>query len=143
MSNPMPGSPGFPHQSPKSGGTSVVKILLIVLAVLGLGCVCCGLIGYFGWTFSVGVLNEQAAAKASQVQIVKDSYGDLEAKDVAANIMASGEMQQKYGRPVLVFDADGPLGGGKLVFEQASPGSPDSLGRLIAIEINGEMVDVN
>lgn len=138
----MPGSPGFPHQPPKSGGSSVVKILLIVLAVLGAGCICCGVLGYFGWNFSLGVINEQAAAKASQVQIVKDNYGELETKDVAANIMASGEMQQKYGRPVLVFDADGPLGGGKLVFEQASPGSPDGLGRLIAIEIDGQMKDV-
>lgn len=141
----MPGNPGFPYQpptAPKSGGSSVVKIVLIVLAVLGLGCVCCIGLSYWGFSFGMGELGKIAAAKASQEQVVKDNYGELEAGDVSVNLIASGQMQEKYGREVLVFDAEGPLGSGQLVFETAQ-GSSDGLGRLIAIEIDGQMVDVN
>lgn len=145
MSNPMPGSPGYPYQpptAPKSGGSSVVKIVLIVLAVLGIGCVCCIGLSYWGVMFGMGELGKIAAAEASQNQMVKDNYGELEGADVKINLIASGQMQEKYKRDVLVFDAEGPLGSGQLVFETAK-GSSQGIGKLIGIEIDGEMVDVN
>ncbi|MBL8852639.1 MAG: hypothetical protein JNK57_01590 [Planctomycetaceae bacterium] len=144
MSNPMPGSPGYPYQpptAPKSGGSSVLKIVLIVFAVLGLGCVCCAAGGYYLWGLGMGELSKLAAAEASQNQTVKDNYGELEAGDVNVNLIASGQMQEKFRREVLVFDAEGPLGSGQLVFETAG-GNKQGIGKLIAIEIDGELVEL-
>jgi hypothetical protein len=145
MSNPMPGSPGYPYQpptAPKSGGSSVVKIVLIVFAVLGIGCVCCGVGIWYLWGFSMDEMAKVAAAEASQNQMVKDNYGELEAADIQFDLLASPEMQQKYNRDVRVFNAEGPLGSGRLVFEGPNASSP-LIGKLIAIEIDGELVDVN
>ncbi|MDP1561859.1 MAG: hypothetical protein Q8M16_10815 [Pirellulaceae bacterium] len=145
MSNPMPGSPGYPYQpptAPKSGGSSVLKIVLIVLAVLGVGCVCCGLGIWYLWGYSTGELGKLAAAEASKHQMVKDNFGELEAADVEVDIFASAELQPKFKRDVFVFEADGPLGKGRLAFERSGDGS-SGIGKLIAIEIDGEWVDVD
>ena len=143
MSNPMPGSPGFPYQpptAPKSGGTSVVKIVLIVMVVLGLACACCGGIIYYVINAGIGEVKNQAAAAASQNQVVKDNLGDLEAADLSMNLVATGQSKEKYGRDCIVFNADGPLGKGQLVFETG--GSSQGIGRLIVVEVDGESIKI-
>jgi hypothetical protein len=140
MSNPMPGTPGYPYQpptAPKSGGSSVLKIVLIVFAVLGLGCLCCAGGGYYLFSTGMDEVKKLAAAEASQNDVVKNNLGDLEASDLAFNLMETGQSQEKYGRECLVMDAKGPLGEGKLIFESA--GGSQGIGRLIAVEIDGEV----
>jgi hypothetical protein len=142
MSNPLPGSPGFPYQPPtaqKSGGMSAVKIVLIVFAVLGLGCVCCGGAIYYFFSFGMGVVANDAAAAASQNPVVRDQLGELEGGDLSINFMATAEAQQELGEDCLAFDADGPLGKGILVFRTGGRGG-DSIGELIQVRIDGETI---
>jgi hypothetical protein len=113
--------------------------VLIVLAVLGLGCVCCVGIGYYFFSFGMGVVANDAAIAASQNQVVRDRLGELEGGDLSINFMATAEAQQEHGEDCLAFDADGPLGKGVLVFRTGGRGG-DSIGELIQIKIDGESI---
>jgi hypothetical protein len=145
MANPMPGSPGYANQPPgqSSGGMSVLKVVLIVMLVLGLGCVCC--VGVSYWLFNQGmtVVATDAAAKASQYDVVKDRLGELEGADLSVNSMGTIQALQELGEECIMFDADGPLGKGQLVFRTAKGGgSGQSIGDLIQVRIDGEVISI-
>lgn len=144
MSNPNSPNPGFPYQPPvptKSGGTSVVKVVLIVLGVLALACVCCAAAGYYFFNATYNVVKEVAATSASKYEVVRNEFGDLEATDLTMSLEGIVAAKEQFGRDCLVFTADGPLGGGELIFD-AQGGGNEGIGPLIAIKVGGKYIDV-
>jgi hypothetical protein len=97
----------------KSGGSSTLKIVLIVLGVLGV--LCCGGIGaavYFG----AGYLNEMMATVVSDAvktsPEVKAEIGEVES--ITINYEGIAEEQEASGEAgVLVYDVKGSTGEGK------------------------------
>ena len=145
MSNPNSPNPGFPYQPPvptKSGGTSVVKVVLIVLGVLALACVCCAAAGYYFFNATFNVVKEVAATSASKYELVRNEFGDLEAADLTMSFEGIVAAKERFGRDCLVFNADGPLGSGELIFD-AQGGGNEGIGPLLAIKVDGKYIPVN
>jgi len=147
MSNPTAKGPGHPYRPPgmagdsKKGGMSVVTILLIVFGVLAVGCVCCVGVGYLMFGQAMNFLGSEAAQIASRHQEVLDHFGHLEASDVSTNFMETGRVNQEDpDREYLVFDADGPLGSGRLIFRTTSNNTEPL--ELVRIEIDGQVIEI-
>lgn len=108
---------GQPYQPPQQGGggTSPLKIVLIVLGVLALGCLCCigasvGM-GYFGLTQAGKEIYEQV----KDTPAVQAEFGTLEEGSVGMDIMETARIQQsnpELGDKVVAASATGDLGSG-------------------------------
>lgn len=147
MANPMQG-PGGPYQPPgqqKSGGTSVLKIVLIVFGVLALCCVCCAGIAYYGWGQATYFLKQEVAKKANASQVVKDNIGEISADDLSMNLIATGERTNESGdgNNYIVFDVNGPKKSGQLILVQPkNGGNKDSIGEII-LEVDNKRLKLN
>lgn len=126
--NPPPGgvSPYAAGGSPPPKKSSALKIILIVVGVLGGASVlCCGAFGLLTWWG----FNQAQAVIATEIQKNLESNATVQAElgtiqELKLNFMETGQEGQKSGENnVLVFDAKGDKGSGKLIVRfRNSPG---------------------
>ncbi len=146
MANPKQG-PGSPYQPPgqqNSGGTSVLKIVMIVFGVLALCCVCCAGIAYYGWEQATGILKQEIVKKAGDSPIVKEKLGEISEAGMSMNLIETGEATNEAGdgNNYIVFDVNGSKNSGKLILVQPNNGkNVDGIGDVI-LEFEGERFDL-
>lgn len=115
MANQLPpnttGQPyGTPQKSGGSGGSSVIKILLIVFGVLAIGCVCCVGAGYFGFGSLMSKAAETIVAEVKDHQIIKEQLGGIKEGSAQIEIMKSGEIKNETGVDTLIISVEGTNG---------------------------------
>lgn len=126
-----------PDGAPPAQSTSGLKIVLIVLAVLGLiGLLICGgfaALVYFGWNQAQSAMGDEFKRQLQGNPVIEQELGEIQSMSVSL-IETAKRNEGNTGAPVMVLQVDGAEADGVLLVQT----SPQGDNRIISATLETE-----
>jgi len=121
---PQPSSNPFAAPPPAAPPRTSWLWLWILLGIGAVGLlICCGClgVGWYGMRLGFNVLEEDLSRQLAGDPVAKEHLGEIQS--VSFDMFASGQETESRGEEVLVFQAEGTKGKGKVVGKSPPDGS--------------------